>query len=92
MGSFIKSISKELVKWKEMQKAKMVALKVPISILKLNKLNVLLYFSTYIMSCNVLHINTLLFRLIICIPYSFTHTFSIFLYRVALHSYCVWHG
>ena len=52
-----------------------------ISILKLNELHILLYFSTYKLWVNILwYVKNIFcfFRLIIYVLYSFTHTFSTF--------------
>ena len=55
MATFIKFMSRDLVKWKRIQKAKMAANKMlSIFILKLNKLHVLLLFSTYKLRENIL--------------------------------------
>ena len=74
MVSFIKSMGRELVKWKRMQKAQDGGNKtLLISILKMKKLHVLLFQHISTVVCTVY---IWLFRLIIYVLCSVTHTFS----------------
>ena len=64
-----------------------------ISILKLNKLHVLLYVSTYKLRVKIswyVKKNLLLFRLIFYVLYSFRHTFSTFYIRLLFTRTMAW--
>ena len=90
MARFVKFImGRDLVKWKRMQKKNKLALSV--LILRLNRLQLLSYFSTHKLQVNILWSIKNTFS---CFDEVFTFSIHLpalsplYIYRVAVHPYC----